>query len=267
MAAPRRYQEGDDDPLDVGDIPVPPITRDPIGVPPGFTTPTTPSDVYRREIGGAPRPRAPSYYDGDELIPARWSPDRILDLQRQLVAANLISPGARLRLGVMDETTVDGFYRLLAAANRYGTSWLSVLGRFVGESQVSGAGKEGQLFTVNENGELVPSGPGNEQLPTRTTPREDLEPVFRAAIIDTLGQGWDDARINSMVQAYQQLEIQRQREAFAAEGTSRNVMGTPSPEAFALSYAREADPEQAQTESFLGGMEDFLGLVGQWGGG
>jgi hypothetical protein len=268
MGQRRRFQVGDDDPLDVGALPPPPTQGPvPIGVPEGYTTSRQggePSGFSARE--GYDVRRKPLYYEGDELGPARWSPDRILDLQRQLIAAGLISPGQRLRLGLLDEVTIDAYYRVLATANRYGVNWISALDRLMGESRTPTGGREGEMMEVDEYGRLTGIGPESQQLPTRTTAPEDLRRVFRAVSIEELGQGLPDNEINAMIQSYNAMEIQRQRQAFAAEGTSSNVVSPPSPEAFAESYGLEHHPEQVEQENFLGGMEDFLGLIGSWNG-
>lgn len=281
MPQRRRYQEGDDDSLGVGppEPPPDPATRiPPIGVPDTYRTPTSattyPGGFSAREGGSATGvgeiTRGPLYYEGDELGPAQWSPDRVLDLQRQLIAADLISPGSRLRLGVMDEVTINGYYKLLASANRYGTNWMAALDRMMGESGVPGGGAAGELMEVDEFGNLIGTGPDAvEQLPTRTTAPEDLRRIFRAASIESLGQGLPEGEIEQMIQAYHQVEIQRQRDAYAAEGTSNNVMATPSPEAF-MEDAMLKNPEQRaemEVENTLGAMEDFMGLVGGWQGG
>lgn len=265
MALPRKYEGGDDDPLDVGELPPPTAVHVPIGVPVDYTATTT-VEKFGPRPGYMEAQVKPKYFDGDELLPSQWSPDKILDLQRQLIAANLIPSGARVRLGVMDEITIDAYYKVLATANRYGSDWMMALDKLMGDTQEPGGGAAGQLMEVDEQGNLVPIGAG-KPLPTRTTAPEDLRRVFRAVSIEQLGQGLSPDEIDSMVNSYQALEIQRQREAYAVEGTAKNVVSTPSPEAYAESYGLEQHPEEVKTEAFLGGMEDFLGMVGGWSSG
>lgn len=260
-----RYQQ-EDDPLDVGEIPLPPDLTGPvpIGVPPGYKStkvlrpaPRRPGEVTG-EAGGYVVPVRPQYFEGDELMPSQMSPDRIADLQREMVAAGMIRPGARISMGVWDDASVDGYYRLLAYANRGGMTWMAALNKI----KASGAG----FFEVDEQGNLVPVGEeAADQIPTRTTPPEELRQTFRRAVIDTLGQGWSEDQINSMVSAYNSMEIERQREAISAEGTSRNVVGVPSPEAFIVEQATQTDPGRAQAEQGLDYMNQFMALVGRWG--
>lgn len=264
---PSRYDGGDDDPLDVGVPDDPTAIHAPIGVPSDYSVTVDIEKPWLYPGYHSKVTKKPQYFDGDELMPSQWSPDKILDLQRQLVAAGLVSPGARVRLGVMDETTIDAYYKVLATANRYGSDWTMALDKLMGDTHEPGGGAAGQMMEVDEQGNLVPIGGGAKPLPTHTTAPEDLTRVFRAVSIEQLGKGLSPDELNSMVQAYNGLEIQRQREAYSAEGTTQNVVSPPSPESYAEDYARKKHPGEVETESFLGGMEDFLGMVGSWGGG
>lgn len=278
MPQRRRYQEGDDNPLDVDPLPPPPDAANripPIGVPDDWRTPTPassyPGGFSAREGGTAggfdqQMERGPLYYEGDELLPSQWSPDKVLDLQRQLIAAGLIDPGSRIRLGIMDDETINGYYQLLAQANRYGTNWMGALDRLQSGRGLPGGGTMGQDVEVDEHGNIVGIGGADEQLPTRTTNPADLARVFRGVSIEETGIGFGEDEINRMVQAYNAAEISAQRAAFEAEGTTRNVVSPPSPEAFAEDYAIEEHPEQVEEENFLGAMNDFGALLGGWSG-
>lgn len=250
----QRFQE-DDDPLGVGEPEFPTelgTKKAPIGVPDDYTTQYSP---LPREV--APVSRPPRYFDGDEFMPVQFSPDKIADLQRQLVAVGLLRPGIRIGVGDWDEPSIDAFYRLLGYANQNGISWKAALNKLSTE----GAG----FSEVDEFGNLVPVGQSaGELVPTRTTPPEELRRVFRTAVIDTLGQGWDEGRIESMVSSYQAMEIQRQQEAFSAEGTSQNIVGIPSPESFAIEQAETAEPGRAQAEQGLDYANQFMDLIGRW---
>lgn len=250
-----------EDPLDVGDPAEQPIgPTSPIGVPLGYAVPVRTSAQMREAGGSAPYMRQPRYYDGDELLPSQWGPDKIADLQRQLVRAGLIRPGTRISVGVWDEASIDGYYKLLASANRNAVTWQGALNRILSQSQGTSE--------VDEFGNLIPvEETGAQQVPTRTTPPEELRSVFRSAVIDTLGQGWDENKINQMVSAYNQLEVQRQQEAYAAEGTSGNVVGVPSPEAYITEQATQANPGRAQAEKSLDYLGQFMSMIGRWGNG
>lgn len=268
MPARKRYQPdpggggGSDDPLGVGDLPPYVPAGQEIGVPPGYTTQADISSYS--DIFGGPSTvsRRPIYMEGDELLPANYGPDRIADLQKALADVGLLPEGTHFRYKVWDDTTQQAFRSLLAYANQNGLHWTTALNKLQASEAQGGGG-----YTIDEHGNLVPVGDqAQEPLPTHTTPREELEPVFRQAVIDTLGQGWDQGRIDSMVTAYQQEEVARQREAYAAEGTTRNVQEMPSPEAFIAAKAEASDPGRAQAEKGLKYVGMFDDIFGGWEG-
>jgi hypothetical protein len=255
---------GGDNPLGIPDLEeyTPPAQN--IGVPDDYTARTDISeytDIFGDPWGGGGTvSRRPQYQEGDELLPANFGPAQIADLQRQLAEVGLLPPGASIQFRVWDETSAAAFYKLLAYANQNGLHWTSALNKMKSESQ--GA------FQVDEFGNIVPVDPNaQEKLPTRTTPREELIPLFRQAIIETRGEGWSEDKINSMVSAFQQQEIAAQQEAYAAEGTSQNVEGMPSPEAFILSKVEGEDPDRVAAEKGLDYVNEFQQLLSQWGPG
>lgn len=281
MAPRRRYQEDNsDDPLDMGDVPLPPdpSTAGPIGVPSDYETrPYTDYTPQQRDIAagygyeppvrGKPTSVATGkggdgawpYYDGDEYFPGQLSPQSIAALQRQMAQLGLLAPNARFRLGVWDAASQKAYRTLLAYANQQGMSYKQALNHM----EATGAN-----FTVDEFGNIIPMGEsGQEPLPTRTTNPEELKLVFRRAVIDTLGQGWDTAKIDQMVRSYNDMEVKQQQAAYDAEMTGGNVVSIPSPEAFAVTQAQTQDPAAAQGEEMLGFMNDFLALSNdpQWG--
>jgi len=117
----------------------------------------------------------------------------------------------------------------------------------------------GMNFTVDELGNIIPVDQQTRApLVTQTTDPEELKLVFRKAVIDTLGQGWDQGKIDQMVRSYNDLETKQQRAAYDAELTGGNVVSVPSPEAFITAQATEQDPAAAQGQDMLEYMDDFL---------
>lgn len=264
---------GSDDPLGIGDIPeYNPDTASPIGVPSDYSTrPYSDISPRQRDIMAGYGMDVPErgkqtsvssgkggddkwpYFDGDEYFPGQLAPESIAALQRQMAQLGLLPPNARFRLGVWDATSQKAYRALLAYANQQGMSYKQALNHF---------SSTGANFTVDEFGNIVPMGDaGSEPLPTRTTDPEELRLVFRKAVIDTLGQGWDDSKIDSMVRSYNDIEVKQQLAAYDAELTGGNVVSVPSPEAFAVTQATTEDPAGAQGEEMLGFMEDFQQLV------
>lgn len=274
---PRRQTPppGSGDPLDIGEIPdYDPSTSSPIGVPSDYETrPYSTMDPRQRDIMAGYGVNTPErgpltpvssgqggdaewpYYDGDEYFPGQLAPDSIAMLQKQMASLGLLSPNTRFRLGVWDAASQKAYRSLLAYANQQGMNYKQALTHM--ESV-------GMGFTVDEFGNIIPVGMEAEQpMPTQTTSPEELKLVFRAAVIDTLGQGWDQEKIDRMVASYNDMEIKQQRAAYEADLSGGNVVGIPSPEAFAVSYAEEQDPAKAQGEDMLGFYNEFIDTVTQ----
>lgn len=279
MGVRGRYQPdppaGSDDPLGVGDVPIfTPSDSQPIGVPADYQArpwedPRTYSYDSRGRIVPVPQGRrrgsltpvssgkggdeAWPYYDGDEFFPGQLSPQAIAQLQRQMAALGLLPPNARFRLGVWDQASQKAYRTLLAYANQQGMSFQQAMAHMEAT---------GMNATVDEFGNLVTGeGQTQEPLPTRTSNPDELKLVFRKAVIDTLGQGWDEGKIDQMVRSYNDLEVKQQRAAYDAELTGGNVVSVPSPEAFAVTQATTQDPAAAQGEEMLGFMDEFQQLV------
>lgn len=189
----------------------------------------------------------PRYFGGDELTPAGWSPDRIADLQRSLIAAGLIPQTASLRVGFWDATSQKGFETLLGYANQTGANWETALTRY---------------GSTTEQG-----GPKRAPLTVRTSNPDDLRKVFRQTIIDTLGQGWDTAKIDQMVAAYQGVETSAQTQAYNMADTGGTVVQPPDPSTFASAQARQENPLGAQEHDVIaqgGPLDSFKQMIAGW---
>lgn len=245
--------------------------RLPIGVPADFTA-LVPRDLSGMSATaaegwasqgaghGTMREVGPRYFDGDEWKPATLSPTSIAELQQQMAQAGLIGSGQTFGPGAWDDVSRNAYKDLLAFANARGISAEAAILVY----------QSGQNVETDEQGNIVSSGVGEvPPLITRTTPASDLREVFRQAVIDTLGQGWDQSRIDQMIRAYNQVEISRQREQYEMElaGQSGNVEAIPSPEAFIIQQARKADPYGAQAEDVLDFTNEFAQAIGSpaWG--
>jgi hypothetical protein len=92
-------------------------------------------------------------------------------------------------------------------------------------------------------------------LELRTHSKDDLRRVFRASVIDKLGEGWSQAAIDELVDAYNWKEIQVQKDAYdQAVALDRQAFaggpggGTivqedvPDPETFIEDQMRKKDP-------------------------
>lgn len=261
---------GNSDPAGL-DINIPdynPNAKGPIGVPDDYVA-TRPRVSHIGDVGsadaaaaqaGVQRETPPQYYDGDEFAPGQQSPDEIAQLQRTMASIGLLSPNTRFRLGVWDESSQKAYRGLLAYANQQGLDFRVAMMNLM---------STGGNYKVDEHGNIVSvdQAPDISQLPTKTTNPEDLRQVFRAAVIDTLGQGWGDDKINQMIGAYNQAEIAQQQQSYQAELSGGNVESVASPQAFATSYAQEQDPSAAAGQNFLDYTDEFGQMLqsGAWG--
>lgn len=223
----------------------------PIGVPEDYTVevPVDSPVIARGEVPATTQTRGPRYYEGDEWEPAGQSPASIRDIQQAMYDAGLLGDG--FRVGVWDGTAAGAYAEVLAYANAAGISAQQALARMAATGEFN-AGEAPPPLVVQ-----------------RTNP-EDLRRVFRATIINELGEGWDQERVNRMVSAYQAAEEQAQREEYQmqVEGRSGTVTAPPSPEAFAEAEAMRADPTGVGAHDLIADyIPTFMQLVGSpaWG--
>lgn len=233
------------------------------GVPSDYTVPIrmprpdfrsmSPAALERwTQVGHKPIEQGPRYFDGSEFAPAQLDPASIRALQADLVRAGLLT---NFRAGIWDSASVKAYQELLGMANQYGLTDQAMLAHVVQNGvpvDFGGGGEGGQG-----------GGPG---LGIRTTNKDDLRRVFRAAVIDMLGQGWSQAQINELVDAYNWKEIQVQVDAAGQQAAAMEAQlgsletGEPvdvsqfagpaqdveSPETFLEDEVRRRDPMGVQ---------------------
>jgi hypothetical protein len=279
-----------------------PSRNKPLGVPRGYTATVARRDtanwqypyVLSRPLvpglaGQRDAEQGPRYFEGMEYKPASAPVEEIIEKQRLMVIAGLLSPSEGFMLGVWDPTTVKAYRTLLEYANQAGLNADAALRRFaespgmVGGSDGEGGGAGGQWGIDPETGEFVPIEETFVAPPmeVRTHNKDDLRRVFRAAVINMLGEGWTEAQINELVDAYNWKEIGLQAEAYRDEvaqmelefqGKPRtsNVISqvdAPSPESFIEEEARESDPQGfAATQIAEDFAPAFFEALGGYGG-
>lgn len=241
-----------DDPFGRGG-PVPTGPADvgsPIGVPSGYIA-TTPSPYHRgmsaleagADPGGLPMGQQPArYFDGDQYMPRKFTPQRIWELQQELARIGFLT--GPFQKQVWDQPTADAYAKVLAYANQQGLTEQAALFKLT----ATGPEGSGMRFTVDEQGRIVPLGSdtGRAPLVARKTDPEVLETVFRKATTELLGEAWDPNRIRGMVAAYNQMEIQRQQDMYEAGAEGGTVVDIPSPESYAETQIEQQDPETRQ---------------------
>jgi hypothetical protein len=264
----------------------------PLGVPDGYTAPyvrdttgMSPRGVEGWSAAGAGTgsigQRTPAYYEDDVLKPATLDPGSIGQLQGALAAAGLLGD---FRYGIWDEDSQDAYRSLLGEANAAGLSAMAMLQNRASTVDMPGAGSENGRghWEMDESGNAVwvDDPYVAPPLELRTTNKADLANVFRAAVIDKMGEGWSQQQINELVDAYNWQEIKVQTDAYNAQvaleradwegtrGTGGETITTeqaPSPEAFLDEQLRAQDPEGYQAGQLINEtIPQFMSMMGGW---
>jgi len=271
----------------------------PLGVPEGYTTPivrgpepqgTADSAAQRAKAGLGPGTigkRGPSYFEGDQFRPASLDPASIGKLQASLAAAGLLED---FRYGVWDKPSQDAYEALLGEANAAGLSAEAQMrqraqGISIDQSGSGGSGSGGKggggHWEFDENGEpyFVEDPFIPPPLQVKTTNKDDLRRVFRTAVIEKLGQGWSQAQIDEIVDAYNWKELAVQTDAYSQEvarledefygraprSNQITSVSAPDPETFVEDEMRRRDPVGFQagqiTQDFA---PQFMNAIKGW---
>ena len=201
-------------------------------------------------FGPIPAPSVPAYLSSDVAIPARWSGERINDLQKQLVKGGWLNPNSILDFGVYDAPTSTAWRNLLTQSNRSGQNWVATLRR-----SSSSAAKQ-RLADRRAD-----SAGGGGRAPTiRLSNPDDLEATFRQVSQVRSGGVWvEDDQIAAMVRAYQSEEANFQRQVLGG-GT---VTALPRADTFAATELEEIDPGGATANRFAQMAGVLEGIVGE----
>lgn len=265
------------DPLD-DDAPIVPSDSDsdkpsPIGVPKDYSVSRQFSgreeagDIrFRRPPSSYNADVTPTYFDGDEYIPANYPTTAIWQLQQALARVGLLR-GSFTR-GNWDPTTRNAYKELLALANAQGTDVNRAMQDLL---STSSSGDDSNRFTVDDQGNIVPAGgePLRAPLVTQTSDPAALRRTFRRAVIEMLGEGWSTDKINQMVAAYNGVEVASQTQLYNMEGAgvAGSIQAPPSPEEFIASQVEAQDPTGVQSNEMLGFTQEFMDLASApaWG--
>lgn len=233
--------------------------RQPIGVPSDFVTVVQKPGFFgpprRNPDGSFTYPgqvaKPPSFFEGDENLPAVTAPEKIAMLQRQMASVGLIGPKVKFRLGVWDEPTRNAYRDLLAFANSRGMDDdRAALDVYANSQAAMGADITGEQ-------------PEREPLVKRLPNPDDLRATFDTVARATLGHKADDALIGRMVSSYQQA-VGTQQEALYNAGAAGGTVTEPAdPRTYAEQQIRSADPNAAAAHDAVGLYGDFLKL---WSG-
>lgn len=210
----------------------------------------------------------PRYHEGDQGLPARYHPNTIIRLQERMHSVGLLGS---FRRGIWDLDSANAYKDLLAYANYRGISADQAIREMEQSAESTGTLYQGGKIRFDPTtGEWVSDDTGGSTrapLIIKQSDPMELEKVFDEAVINTLGVGWDKTRIQNMVRAYQDLEAQRQQEAYNLELSGGSVVEIPSPSSFAQSYAQSQDPAGAEKARFVNTAAETIPLLAQgaWG--
>jgi len=278
-----------------------PDSREPLGVPEDYTVPYTrdmtgmsarAGEGWAAGTGGhgSIQERGPRYFDGDEYTPAGLGPVGIGELQEHMAVAGLLGDG--WRYGIWDDTTASAYKAVLTEANAMGYTASQVIqmrqqsATFGGTGGSGGAGGgsggRGGSWQLDENGEpvFIEEAYVPPPLELRTTNKQDLARAFRQAVIDTMGEGWSQAQIAEMVDAYGWKEIQVQKEAYdqqvaaeraafegtpLPEGSVISTVDVPSPDTFLEDELMRRDPVGFQSGKLVNeALPEFFNMMSGW---
>lgn len=190
----------------------------------GFRGTTSPMQELRGQ------PRNPIYFQGDQDKIALFSREEIASIQAQMKKAGVL--GSNYRIGVADEATVAAFEKVLGQANRDLTSWQSALGT------------------------LQASKPPSKGLQYRVSNPDDISKIIEQTSQRVLGRAVDDMTRQRLVKAYQQLQIEEQRQS---AGGASMVVQAPDVSTFTEKKLQKMAGPEADAYKFAQFASSLLG--------
>lgn len=200
-------------------------------------------------------PVAPKYFQGYEFTPTGWGPEKIAQLQGQLMEAGLIHKA--FRLGVWDPVSRSAFVELLTEANAAGTTWEQAVSA---RAQGIALDKNGRPTGTGSGGGRGGGGVGRAPLQVRLTDDSDLAKIANAvASSSVLGRALSEQETQKFIEAFHGMQRDEQQAAYAGVGT---VESAPSPQAAAEDFARNSHPVEAGAHDIAGTFDNFLKIIG-----
>jgi len=224
----------------------------------GTRAPVVAEGPVRSPIGQAPSvPSNPAmaerrYKSGEErTLVAGLSPERIAQLQRQLVNAGLLT--GRVVLGVWDDSSATAFRQVLAIANVNGYTADEALQYVATQS------------ALPEN-ILGDSTDTRAPLSVQLSSPADLARIFQQTAEATMGRRLDQADIDKLVGSYQSLEQGYQQTTYGQAETGGTLTAPPSATAFAESELEQTNPGEVGAAAIADTFDNFLSILGGAGG-
>jgi hypothetical protein len=211
------------------------------------------------------------YYTDDEYAPANFTDDVIRELQRQLAYVGLFDQNASIIPGDWGEETASAFRRLLAYSNQHGMAYRTALTQLRSKVDAAGGPSAGGRMMIDEFGNLVPASDAlaaqRPPLLTRTTDPRTVGIVAREVSMNLLGQALSPDQVSAFTEAYNQMEVARQQEAYDKQLTGGSVVDIPSTEAFMQGEIESKYPAEAAQYKGVQYLNDAMQLLASpaWG--
>jgi hypothetical protein len=148
--------------------------------------------------------------------------------------------------GQLDKPTRAAFKEVLSQANQSASSWQSTLQSI---ESVGGVFKEPE-----------PRDPFQAVLDDPAS----LKAAFQHVAQDIYGGDLPDSEVDAMVDAYRTQQLQKQKAAYDAEGTTTTIEKEADPSAFAADQLKATHPDQLERVKFSSAMSTIMqGLAGR----
>ena len=185
---------------------------------------------------------APRYTEADLDWLNGLSPEYLAQIQWGLKNAGLIKT---FRAGEWTGDEEDAMARIFAYANRQGLLWEDALVEFANNPEIGAKAAGG--------------GSGRAAFTARLSNPDDLKKAFKQSLYDAQGGLFmDDAAVQRMVDAYQQIEYGAQRAAY----DNADVVEPPTAQTFAAEEAKKADAAGVEAAGFADYGQIFEELIG-----
>lgn len=223
------------------------------------------ADAYGSYTVNLPQPvqMAPRYSVGDELTPLRdsWPPERIVQIQNQMVTAGLLK-SRNFQLGFWDAPSIAAYRELLGYSNVSGndsdttlTNFKAIIDKY-GDT-TTGANRVRQPFI--------------SELTDPNTLRDTLDAVS----VRTMGRGMTEAEKAHFVDSFRATQEQTQRSKYDLAGDMDTTTGAytgtggsvtaPDPESDANAYIKSTNPDAVKEYNYLNAFKAFQSLLSSSG--
>lgn len=202
---------------------------------------------------------SPQYRVGDELTPLKdsWPPERIADIQNQMVAAGLLK-ARNFQLGFWDQPTMSAYRELLGYSNVSGQDSDTTLANF--------------KATIAKFGDTT-TGANRVRQPfiSELTDPNTLRDTLDAVSVRTMGRGLTEQEKAHFIDSFRATQEQTQQQKYDMAGDMDTTTGqytgtggsitTPDAESSANAYIKSTNPDAVKEYNYLNAFKAFQGLL------